>query len=260
MERLSPKKTHVANRQNGNTMKRILITTLWLGLSCLAAEDSSFPKLPDSPSKLIAILKGAGDRYTIGDVRVDYVKGSDLPYLVGLLDSKEPCGFVDMSISSIRYPGESTVGHEAAYLIDGFWKRYYPTDLTSQQYKPDIERIKLWYRMWSHLKKLAEDGAANGSQPIRSETDRTSSVDSNKDYHLVQSQIGDEVPMHGPVDSATVYVLVCPDQRLYVFRAVHSHRMEEAIKHFPRGSVLHYDGNALVAQPSQAQIEALSAF
>jgi hypothetical protein len=152
-------------------MKLIVITALCVGLSCLAAETPTFPKLPDSPSKLIEILKGAGERYTIGDVRVDYVKESDLPYLVSLLDSKEPCRFVDMSISSIYYPGKSTVGHEAAFLIEGFWKRYYPTDLTSQQYKPDIEGIKRWYGMWSYLKKLAEQGgAANGNQPIRSET------------------------------------------------------------------------------------------
>lgn len=80
------------------------------------------------------------------------------------------------------------------------------------------------------------------------------------DYHLVQSQIADEVPLHGPVDRATVYVLVCSDQRLYVFRAFHSQPMEEIIKHLPRGSVLYYDGNALMAPPSQAQMEALMAF
>ena len=84
--------------------------------------------------------------------------------------------------------------------------------------------------------------------------------DSAKDYHLIQSQIADEVPMHGPVDSATVYVLVFPDQRLHVFRAFHSHAMEEVIKHFPRGSVLHYDGNALVKPPPEAQRQALTAF
>jgi hypothetical protein len=84
--------------------------------------------------------------------------------------------------------------------------------------------------------------------------------DSAKDYHLVQSQIGDEVPMRGPVDSATVYVLVCPDQRLYVFRAFHSHPMEEVIKHFPRGSVLHFDGNALATRPAETQMQALAAF
>ena len=84
--------------------------------------------------------------------------------------------------------------------------------------------------------------------------------DSAKDYHLVQSQIADEVPLRGPVDSATFYVLVCPDQRLYVFRAFHSHPMEETLKDFPRGSVLHYDGNALAAPPQQAQMQALMDF
>jgi hypothetical protein len=83
--------------------------------------------------------------------------------------------------------------------------------------------------------------------------------DSAGHYHLVQSQIADEVPLRGPVDSATVYVLVCPDQRVYVFRAFHSHPMEEIIKHFPRGSVLHYDGNALAAPPPEAQMRALTA-
>jgi len=84
--------------------------------------------------------------------------------------------------------------------------------------------------------------------------------DSAMDYHLVQTQIGDEILLHSPVDSATVYVLVCPDQRLYVFRAFHSHPMEEFIKHFPRGSVSHYDGNALLTTPPQAQIQALTDF
>ncbi len=88
----------------------------------------------------------------------------------------------------------------------------------------------------------------------------SAATDSAKDYHLVQSQVADEVPLRGPVESATVYVLVCPDLRLYVFRAFQSHPMEEIIKHFPRGSVLHYDGNALAKPQTQAQIEALTAF
>jgi hypothetical protein len=81
-----------------------------------------------------------------------------------------------------------------------------------------------------------------------------------EDYHLIQSQVADEVPMHGPVDKATVYVLLCPDHRVYVFRAFDSHEMEEVVKHFPRGSVLHYDGNALIASPKQAEIDKLKAF
>jgi hypothetical protein len=96
---------------------------------------------------------------------VDYVKESDIPHLVSLLDSQEPCGFVDMSVSSIRFPGKSTVGHEAAYLIEGFWKRYYPTDLTSQQYKPDIEGMKRWFGFWSRWKKLSEQKRATEPGP-----------------------------------------------------------------------------------------------
>lgn len=43
-------------------MKRMVITALCVGLSCLAAENPTIPKLPDSPSKFIEILKGAGER------------------------------------------------------------------------------------------------------------------------------------------------------------------------------------------------------
>jgi hypothetical protein len=81
------------------------------------------------------------------------------------------------------------------------------------------------------------------------------------DYHLIQSQVQDEVPMHGPVDKATVYVLLCPDQRVYVFRAFDSHQMEEIVKYFPKGSVLHYDGMGVGGfPPPQAQMQALTDF
>ena len=149
-------------------MKRILIISLCTSWSCLAGDKPSslgFSELPDSASKLIDTLKSSGAGLTVLKTRLDYVKESDLPHLIELLDSKEPCGHVALAISSIYYPGKSTVGHEAAYLIEGFWKRYYPTQLTSQQYKPDVEGIKRWYGMWSHLKKLVEQGGpANGSQ------------------------------------------------------------------------------------------------
>ena len=56
---------------------------------------------------LIEILQnGAGMSYTIGDVRVDFVKESDFPYLVSLLDSKEPCRAVNMSVSSFGPVGK----------------------------------------------------------------------------------------------------------------------------------------------------------
>jgi len=81
-----------------------------------------------------------------------------------------------------------------------------------------------------------------------------------EDYHLKQTQIADGVAPSVKLESLTVYVLLCPDQRVYVFRAFDSHAMEEMVKYFPRGSVLHYDGNALIAPPKQAEIEKLAAF
>jgi beta-lactamase regulating signal transducer with metallopeptidase domain len=118
--------------------------------------DLRLNELPDTVAELIETLKMSGNRYSAGFVRIDFVKDSDLPYLIGLLDSKEPCAIMDQSRSSIYYPGNSTVGHEAAYLIEGFWNHKYPTQLTSQRVEMDIPAIKRWYKTWRHLKQLAE--------------------------------------------------------------------------------------------------------
>jgi hypothetical protein len=141
-------------------MKRSTIVALCLSLCCVAADNPTLPEVPDSPAKLIETLKAAGERYTVNTPRLDYVKASDIPYLVSLLNSEDPCAFVDLSASSIYSPGKSTVGHEAAYLIEGFYKRYYPTELTSQLHKPDIDAVKHWYQMWSHLKNVAKQSGA----------------------------------------------------------------------------------------------------
>jgi hypothetical protein len=82
-----------------------------------------------------------------------------------------------------------------------------------------------------------------------------------EDYRLVQSRVQYDVPKHGPVEKATVYVLLCPDQRVYVFGAFYTHQMEEVIKYFPKGCVLHYEGMGLGGfPPPQAQMQALTDF
>jgi hypothetical protein len=123
----------------------------------LAATAPLFPELPPSPRQLIDTLILAGERHTIAGARLEYVQPADIHYLASLLDSQEPCAFVHLSVSSIDYPGRrSTVGREAAYLIEGFWKRYYPPSLTSQQFEPDVTAIKHWYGMWKNLEQLKE--------------------------------------------------------------------------------------------------------
>ncbi len=81
-----------------------------------------------------------------------------------------------------------------------------------------------------------------------------------EDFHLVQTQVQDASAPGVPVESLTVYVLILPDHRPQVFKTFDSKPMEETIGNLPRGSVLHYDGNALMASPPEAQIKALTAY
>lgn len=133
-------------------MKVIALAVLAIVMCHAAPAVDDAPRIPATPALLIDALKRGGESYTVHGIHLDFVKETDLPYLVGLLDSQEPCAFVHSVVSSIHYPGRSTVRHEAAYLIEGFWKRYYPPDLTSQQFKPDVLQIRIWYNTYSGLK------------------------------------------------------------------------------------------------------------
>ncbi len=73
-----------------------------------------------------------------------------------------------------------------------------------------------------------------------------------EDFHLVQTQVQDASDPGVPVESLSVHVLVLPYHRPQVFKTFGSKPMEEAIGNLPRGSVVHYDGNALMASPPEA--------
>jgi len=75
-----------------------------------------------------------------------WVKETDLPSLVALLDSTEPCANVRSMVSSVIIRERSTVGNEAAYLIEGFRKDRYPPGLVSNHPLQDIEEIEAWWR------------------------------------------------------------------------------------------------------------------
>jgi hypothetical protein len=135
-------------------MRQILMT-IFISALCLSALSEEYPNLPESPLQLIEELKAFPAIYTTWEIKLNYVSEKDLPSLVKLLDSEEPCLYSVMSLSSRLPDGRSTVGREAAYLIESFWKQYYPLRLTSEDAGiPKKEEIKAWYRQWSNLKQM----------------------------------------------------------------------------------------------------------
>ena len=78
------------------------------------------------------------------------------------------------------------------------------------------------------------------------------------DFHLKQTQAAYAPGV--PLESLTRYVLELPDHHSQTFTNLVSKAMMDAVASLPRGSVLYYDGNGLIAPPKQAEIEALEAF
>jgi hypothetical protein len=78
------------------------------------------------------------------------------------------------------------------------------------------------------------------------------------EYHLQQIQAAYTAGV--ALENLTRYVLEWPDHHTQSFTNFASKVMEDAIGNFPRGSVLYYDGNALMTSPRQTQIEVLEAF
>ena len=140
------------------TTLSVVIAFCFFVASNFAADEKELPKLPATAMELIKELKKTKRIYTTWEIKLSYVKEADLPLLIELLDSTESCAYSVMSESSRLPRGSSTVGNEAAYLIESFMKRYYPTKLVSDRDLPNKDALKRWYRKWSHLKKLAESG------------------------------------------------------------------------------------------------------
>jgi hypothetical protein len=86
------------------------------------------------------------DNWTSPILPFGWVKESDLPALVALLDSTEPCANVQSMLSSCIDRTRSTVGNEAAYLIEGYRKDRYPPRLNSTRPFCDIDEIKAWWK------------------------------------------------------------------------------------------------------------------
>jgi len=102
-----------------------------------------------SPVEFLTFLKTVG-LYTVWDDNSpppDWIKPRHIPELIALLDSEEPCGAVAMSISSSLPTGPSSVGREAAFLIEGFRRGNYPPELNSWQFVPKSKaEIVNWWK------------------------------------------------------------------------------------------------------------------
>ena len=99
------------------------------------------------PSDLIESLKQSPDSArTIWAVPKNWIQEKDLPGLIALLDSAEPCAPTVAAESSALPPiKRSTVGQEAAFLIEGFRRGRYPPDLDSSRFHPDKADIRKWW-------------------------------------------------------------------------------------------------------------------
>lgn len=99
-----------------------------------------------TPLDLIEVLKANGR----GTLRFrcahrGFVRSEHIPALIALLDSEEPCASVTLASSSTLL-FDSTVGIEAAYLIEGYRAGEYPPDLNSTRQPVDREEILRWWR------------------------------------------------------------------------------------------------------------------
>ena len=113
-------------------------------------------ELPNSPLELLAWLKN--ENVFVGDKVYGYVKESHIPVLVDLISSEEKCGFIISSASSYLPPSgsQSTIGVQAALLIESYWREYYPFRLVMGMQETTPSDIRHWYKNWVSAKKRAE--------------------------------------------------------------------------------------------------------
>jgi hypothetical protein len=87
--------------------------------------------------------------FKLACIHKGWIREEDIPGLLALMESEEPCGGVAMSISSHSAPGPSTVGNEAAYLVMGYRKGEYPPSLESTSQLVTVEDKAALRHWWS---------------------------------------------------------------------------------------------------------------
>lgn len=134
-------------------MKGVLAAVLlWVGLlsgkpSCKAQPDFDFAR--KGPVEFLHFLRdqiGPSGVYTFARPMNNWIRRDQLAELVALVESDEPCGTVVLSHSSTIVL-DSTVGNEAAFLIDGFRRGRYPPELHSGAHREGRKAdVLAWWR------------------------------------------------------------------------------------------------------------------
>ena len=138
-----------------NMKKPIIITTLFLLLCSCQQEKNENRFYGDeldlsqvTPAEFLKYLADScksestslAHFYPISDSPKNWIKADDVKELEKYIYDKRPCRPV-VSYSSSRLPTKnSTVGHEARYLIEGYYKGRYPHALVSTDWQPTDNR------------------------------------------------------------------------------------------------------------------------
>ena len=119
------------------------------------------------PFEFLAFLIRLDERgvkvVSVADAPENWIRKEHLPLLVHLLESKEPCASVgSMRSSRIDFGKDhkpSTVGHEAAYLIESYRHGLFPKYAvnSSSNVTLDREALKKW---WLSEGKLGDQSGA----------------------------------------------------------------------------------------------------
>ena len=84
--------------------------------------------------------------YTVYGFHRGWLTEDDMPRLIDLLDSEKNCAAVNSIFSSALPQQSSTIGREAAFLIEGFRSGKYPPTMDSVRYfEFDADSILQWW-------------------------------------------------------------------------------------------------------------------
>lgn len=106
----------------------------------------SFDWAREDPLAFLAFLQTKKDdpcpTVVVPEIPDAWLTKEHLSRLQVLLDSREPCANVHSIYSSFRDCRISTVGHEAAFLMEGFRKGSYPPEMNSGGAELDMEALR----------------------------------------------------------------------------------------------------------------------